>query len=694
MNGFRDKYELAGHSCSRMMFHCEGDSLCAGWGSPYVHTGGGSPVGHFERGDCWGGSQPTVAPCGQRPWDGHHTRLCPCSQPVALAGMEIGALESASSLPVDVEEVCTEITSSGACGNRVDAPVVVPVATTGATGLPMLLATTAATTWLEYENAYSLGEAAANSQSGVIQGVGCRGDRCLQMRFAYDTASTVDTALSTVQRLEGNLVGTMSCDAGQVAVRLVALLAPDYTTSLRLTCAPLMAGQALSGSLRHVGRRRAPPQPSPAEPGWQEDWLPGVRGLTEDRECPRGSVLVGLQCAGAFCAQKMLTCDAVVTTDASDTCANVCTRYGYSCGAKPLGCSGTCGDLNGDCPTGETCFGSVRRCIATVQTQSVGSADRMPDTTMIARGMACAGTYCSQISLLLLGISTDSSTSKTPVWVSETTVGSAARLLSESTGGLQFQCANGTAITRTECRGTACDDIVVFCAKPLQWQVDFFETAVTTEWFSNAGVTQMMCPSGTVATGIECSPRADSTTCPEQPCKQYCDDKRLTCLPLSAEAAGAAMTSILTAEELSSYVRVLDETKPATTPATTPTIEEELQRSWITIAVAVGVTAFLISCGFWMGYYKGYKMHALLQKDAGHPARAPDYSTHEPFRRPSETQRTRAAAADAAAGRAPTPQPMQPKVVSPEEINLEDSLELHVQKAMAMSIKGRRTETL
>ena len=45
MNGFRDKYELAGHSCSRMMFHCEGDSLCAGWGSPYVHTGGGSPVG-------------------------------------------------------------------------------------------------------------------------------------------------------------------------------------------------------------------------------------------------------------------------------------------------------------------------------------------------------------------------------------------------------------------------------------------------------------------------------------------------------------------------------------------------------------------------------------------------------------------------------------------------------------------------
>ena len=53
---------------------------------------------------------------------------------------------------------------------------------------------------------------------------------------------------------------------------------------------------------------------------------PGVRGLTEDRECPRGSVLVGLQCAGAFCAQKMLTCDAVVTADASDTCANVCTR--------------------------------------------------------------------------------------------------------------------------------------------------------------------------------------------------------------------------------------------------------------------------------------------------------------------------------------------------------------------------------
>ena len=63
---------------SNIMEHCVSGSNCVSWGSPYVHTGGGSPSGHFERGDCWGGSNPTVAPCGQEPVDGHHTRLCPC----------------------------------------------------------------------------------------------------------------------------------------------------------------------------------------------------------------------------------------------------------------------------------------------------------------------------------------------------------------------------------------------------------------------------------------------------------------------------------------------------------------------------------------------------------------------------------------------------------------------------------------
>ena len=72
------KYALAGYTCSKYMDNCARSSNCVRWGSPYVHTGGGSPVGHFERGECWGGSKPTVAPCGQKPVDGHHTRLCPC----------------------------------------------------------------------------------------------------------------------------------------------------------------------------------------------------------------------------------------------------------------------------------------------------------------------------------------------------------------------------------------------------------------------------------------------------------------------------------------------------------------------------------------------------------------------------------------------------------------------------------------
>ena len=79
---FLARYNLAGHTCNGIMTGCETcgntNDCCVSWGSPYIHTGGGSPNGHFERGDCWGGSIPAVAPCSQRPRDGQHTRLCPC----------------------------------------------------------------------------------------------------------------------------------------------------------------------------------------------------------------------------------------------------------------------------------------------------------------------------------------------------------------------------------------------------------------------------------------------------------------------------------------------------------------------------------------------------------------------------------------------------------------------------------------
>jgi len=71
---FIAKYAEAGHTCnpSRFADHCSSGSNCVNWGSPYIHNS------HFDEGLCWGGSTPTVAPCGQQPVDGNHRRLCPC----------------------------------------------------------------------------------------------------------------------------------------------------------------------------------------------------------------------------------------------------------------------------------------------------------------------------------------------------------------------------------------------------------------------------------------------------------------------------------------------------------------------------------------------------------------------------------------------------------------------------------------
>lgn len=71
---FIAKYAEAGHTCQADRFadHCSSGSNCVNWGSPYIHNS------HFDEGLCWGGSTPTVAPCGQVPVDGNHRRLCPC----------------------------------------------------------------------------------------------------------------------------------------------------------------------------------------------------------------------------------------------------------------------------------------------------------------------------------------------------------------------------------------------------------------------------------------------------------------------------------------------------------------------------------------------------------------------------------------------------------------------------------------
>jgi hypothetical protein len=59
-----------GH-CKKWHTGCASGNNCARWGSPFIHSS------HVKDNLCWKGSP--VAACGQRPVDGHHRRLCPCS---------------------------------------------------------------------------------------------------------------------------------------------------------------------------------------------------------------------------------------------------------------------------------------------------------------------------------------------------------------------------------------------------------------------------------------------------------------------------------------------------------------------------------------------------------------------------------------------------------------------------------------
>ena len=88
-------YASAGMNCKRGIRHdCEAGNNCVRWGAPYIHNS------HIEDPLCWGGSKPDVAPCGQRPVDGQHRRLCPCSATshpsAAIAGSRIPVVRSAA----------------------------------------------------------------------------------------------------------------------------------------------------------------------------------------------------------------------------------------------------------------------------------------------------------------------------------------------------------------------------------------------------------------------------------------------------------------------------------------------------------------------------------------------------------------------------------------------------------------------
>jgi hypothetical protein len=65
-------YSYAGVTCPSIQHDCETDANCVTWGAPYIHNS------HIDTPLCWGGSNPSVAPCSQTPSDANHRRLCPC----------------------------------------------------------------------------------------------------------------------------------------------------------------------------------------------------------------------------------------------------------------------------------------------------------------------------------------------------------------------------------------------------------------------------------------------------------------------------------------------------------------------------------------------------------------------------------------------------------------------------------------
>lgn len=67
-----DAFRQAGYTCNTPRFDCDSGNNCMNWGSPYIHNS------HLDDGLCWGGSEPTVAPCAKVPVDSNHRRLCPC----------------------------------------------------------------------------------------------------------------------------------------------------------------------------------------------------------------------------------------------------------------------------------------------------------------------------------------------------------------------------------------------------------------------------------------------------------------------------------------------------------------------------------------------------------------------------------------------------------------------------------------
>merc|ERR1711998_421784 len=69
-------YSYSGVACTAIQHDCETDAECVTWGAPYIHNS------HIDTPLCWGGSNPSVAPCGQTPSDANHRRLCPCEASV------------------------------------------------------------------------------------------------------------------------------------------------------------------------------------------------------------------------------------------------------------------------------------------------------------------------------------------------------------------------------------------------------------------------------------------------------------------------------------------------------------------------------------------------------------------------------------------------------------------------------------
>jgi len=357
----------------------------------------------------------------------------------------------------------------------------------------------------------------------ALAGVGCAGTLCGQVRQSHKQDISLRSSAVTIHQLESDL-GALVCQAGQIAMKLTCV--GSSCAKLRLHCA-----MPSSGSI--------------SDEVVERDWFPSELHGTEDGGCNGDGVVVGIQCGGASCSKKKLSCAKYTPGD----CNPACGVLGLECGDD--GCGGTCGTCSaagGEGAPAPVCRGDIGRCIYFVTTEWAQSGTNMAKTNLVSTGMGCTGRYCESVNLIQMSAYVDSANAEKSGWISDNTGSRWAWNRGTQAEDQVSECPDGMAVSYAECDGKFCDNIRFHCAKPLQWVVDMTEDPVVTDWFSEEEK-RMDCPAGKVVTGVEC--QALKKWCISG-CGDYCDNKRLRCRSIRPEMAGAAVLGILSAAAMPS----------------------------------------------------------------------------------------------------------------------------------------------